>query len=147
MGALDAVQLTPLMERTSGRAEIRVGLIDGPVFLTHPDLAQKNIQEVPGKLRGTCSRAQSAACLHGTFVAGMLCARRGSVAPAICPGCTLLVRPIFSEANPANGDMPLAERSGHSSSSAVEITAATSGVTAFTEDTSSCSPARRFSER
>ena len=95
MGALDAVQLTPLMDRTSGRAAIKVGLIDGPVFLTHPDLAQKNIQEVPGKLRGTCSRVQSAACLHGTFVAGMLCARRGSVAPAICPGCTLLVRPIF----------------------------------------------------
>ena len=108
MGALDAVQLTPLMDRTSGRAEIKVGLIDGPVFFTHPDLAQQNIQEVPGKLRGTCSRVQSAACLHGTFVAGMLCARRGSVAPAICPGCTLLVRPIFSEATPANGDMPSA---------------------------------------
>lgn len=96
------------MDRTNGRPEIRVGLIDGPVFLTHPDLAHQNIQEVPGKLRGTCSRAQSAACLHGTFVAGMLCARRGSAAPAICPNCTLLVRPIFSETIPANGDVPSA---------------------------------------
>jgi len=30
-------------------------------------------------------------------VAGILVARRGSAAPAICPGCTLLTRPIFSE--------------------------------------------------
>jgi subtilisin family serine protease len=35
--------------------------------------------------------------MHGTFVAGILCARRGSPAPGICPGCTLLVRPIFLE--------------------------------------------------
>jgi len=108
MGPLEAVQLTPLMDRTSGRPEVSVGLIDGPVLLNHPDLVHQNIQEVPGKLQGTCTRAQSAACLHGTFVAGMLCARRGLAAPAICPGCTLLVRPIFSEANPANGDMPSA---------------------------------------
>jgi len=102
------VQLTPLMDRTSGRPEIRIGLIDGPVLRTHPDLASQNIQEVPGKLRGTCSRADSTACLHGTFVAGMLCARRGSSAPAICPDCTLLVRPIFRETTRFNGDMPSA---------------------------------------
>jgi subtilisin family serine protease len=35
--------------------------------------------------------------LHGTFVAGILAAQRGSPAPAICPGCTLLVRSIFAE--------------------------------------------------
>ena len=38
MGPLDLVQLTALMDRTSGRAEISVGLIDGPVLLTHPEL-------------------------------------------------------------------------------------------------------------
>jgi subtilisin family serine protease len=37
------------------------------------------------------------ACQHGTYVAGILVARRGGTAPAICPGCTLLVRPIFAE--------------------------------------------------
>ncbi len=31
-------------------------------------------------------------------MAGILVGRRGSVAPAICPGCTLLVRPVFAEA-------------------------------------------------
>jgi subtilisin family serine protease len=108
IGPLGAVQLVPLTDRTDGRLEIAIGLIDGPVFLTHPDLAGRSIQEVPGNLGGTCARADSAACLHGTFVAGILCARRGSAAPAICPGCTLLVRPIYSETDQAIGDMPSA---------------------------------------
>jgi subtilisin family serine protease len=98
MGPLDLVQLTALMARTSGRAEISLGLIDGPVLLTHPELASEHIREVPGKLRGTCARSDSIACMHGTFVAGILSARRGSTAPAICPMCSLLLRPIFSEA-------------------------------------------------
>lgn len=106
LGPLATVQLTSLMDRTSGRPEIVIGLIDGPVFLSHPDLTADRIQEVPGRLRGTCARADSAACMHGTFVAGILCARRGSVAPAICPGCTLLMRPIYSETDPTVDEMP-----------------------------------------
>jgi subtilisin family serine protease len=109
MGPLDLVNLPPLMARTSGRAEIKIGLIDGPVALDHPDLAAQNIHVVPGNSSGACSTASSLACLHGTFVAGVLMAKRGSAAPAICPGCTLLVRPIFSETTPANGDMPSAK--------------------------------------
>ena len=77
MGPLDLIKLAPLMERTSGRPQITVGLIDGPILLAHPDLASQNIREVPGKLPGTCAIAESSACLHGTFVAGMLFARRG----------------------------------------------------------------------
>jgi subtilisin family serine protease len=100
---LDLVGLLPLMARTSGRPEIAVGLIDGPVALDHPDLAAENIREVPGKLSAACGDASDAACAHGTFIAGVLLAKRTSVAPAICPGCSLLVRPIFSEA-PANGE-------------------------------------------
>jgi subtilisin family serine protease len=41
-------------------------------------------------------------------VAGILSARRDSSAPAICPACTLLVRPIFEEATPRNGQLPSA---------------------------------------
>jgi subtilisin family serine protease len=106
LGPLDAVRLTSLMDRTRGRPGIAIGLIDGPVLPTHPDLAGQGIEEVLGRPGGTCARADSTACLHGTFVAGILCARRGSAAPAICPGCTLLVRPIYSEADPASGNMP-----------------------------------------
>jgi subtilisin family serine protease len=108
MSPLDLVKLTALMDRTSGRAEIAVGLIDGPVAINHPDLTSENIREIPGKLSGTCAQASSAACLHGTFVAGILCGKRNSVAPAICPNCTLLVRPIFAEATFKNGQMPSA---------------------------------------
>ena len=107
MVPLDLVRLSSLMRRTSGRREISVGLIDGPVNTSHPDLAGSSIQEVPGKLRGTCAHSSTTACVHGTFVAGILSARRGSAAPAICPGCTLLVRPIFAETG-SNGDMPSA---------------------------------------
>jgi len=94
---LELVKLTALMELTSGRPEITVGLLDGPVALDHPDLVSENIREIPGTLPGKCAQASSAACIHGTFVAGMLCAKRNSPAPAICPDCTLLVRPIFAE--------------------------------------------------
>jgi len=91
------------MVRTSGSPEILIGLIDGPVALDHPDLAAENIRAVSGKLPAACAEASDAACEHGTFIAGILVAKRASVAPAICPACTLLVRPIFSEA-PANGE-------------------------------------------
>jgi hypothetical protein len=108
MRALELVDLPPLMARTSGRPEISIGLIDGPVLLTHPELSSENIGEVPGTLKGTCARSDSIACRHGTFVAGMLLGKRGSSAPAICPNSSLLVRPIFSETVSGNGHMPSA---------------------------------------
>jgi hypothetical protein len=51
MGPRDLVNLTPLKERTSGRSEIKVGLIDGPVRLDHPDLTGQNLREVAGKIQ------------------------------------------------------------------------------------------------
>lgn len=106
MNPLDMVKLPLLMEHTSGRPEILIGLIDGPVAVDHPDLTGKNIREIPGKLQGACTMTNSVACTHGTFVAGVLSAKRGSPAPAICPNCTLLVRPIFAESTATNGQMP-----------------------------------------
>jgi subtilisin family serine protease len=108
MNPLDLVRLTPLMERTSGRPEILVALIDGPVMMENPDLSIGSIRELKGKLHGTCSQASSSACTHGTFVAGILSAKRGSAAPAICPNCTLLLRPIFSETVNEHGEVPSA---------------------------------------
>jgi subtilisin family serine protease len=94
---LDLVGLTALMDRTRGRSEVTIGLIDGPVSSDHPDLAEAYLHPIPGAIAGACSSVDSGACRHGTFVAGILCAKRGSVAPAICPGCTVLVRPVFAE--------------------------------------------------
>jgi len=95
------------MQRSTGEKEIVIGLIDGPVAVDHADFAGGHIR-VAGTASAACSLSDSVACQHGTFVAGILSARRGSSAPAICPDCTLLVRPIFPENAPANGDMPSA---------------------------------------
>lgn len=92
------------MARTTGSSEIAIALIDGPVADGHPDLREARI--VHGAA-GACAITDSGACGHGTFVAGMLAAERGSPAPAICPGCTLLVRPIFAEFE-SDGPVPAA---------------------------------------
>jgi len=104
---LRLVGLTPLMALTSGRPEIAVALIDGPVNINHPDFAPGVFREVASSAI-TCARNTSAACIHGTLVAGILSARRGSAAPAICPDCTLLVRPIFPEGSAHDGGTPSA---------------------------------------
>jgi subtilisin family serine protease len=96
------------MELTSGRPEIIIGLIDGPVVINHPDLAGENVREIAGGIGGTCAQTSSLACMHGTFVAGILSAKRSSAAPALCPGCTLLVRTLFAEATAPNELMPSA---------------------------------------
>src|SRR5438105_15909758 len=95
MNHLDLVKLTALMERTSGRPEIMLGLLDGPVAIHHPDLQSAHIREIPGSMHGSCTQTNRVACMHGTFVAGILCAKRSSAAPAICPNCTLLMRAIL----------------------------------------------------
>lgn len=93
---LALASLQGLMARTSGTSDIVVALVDGPVASNHPDLAAARIRDVAGTHSGTCTRL-SHACAHGTHMAAILVARRSSRAPAICPGCTLLVRPIFAE--------------------------------------------------
>jgi len=104
VGPLDLVKLPALMQRTRGDPRVRVAVVDGPVEFADPSLAGARLSEIPGH-RGMCEFASSTACRHGTFVAAILSARRGSGASAICPDCTLLVRPIFAE---ANSEMPTA---------------------------------------
>jgi hypothetical protein len=53
-----------VMNRTSGRAAISLSLIDGPVLLTHPELASEHIREVAGNL---CPQRQRG--LHARNVA------------------------------------------------------------------------------
>ena len=108
MNPLDLVKLTPLMELTHGRSEVVIGLIDGSVAMKHPDLVGENIREFSGKLSGQCVDPSSVSCVHGTFVAGILCGKRTSAAPAICPNCTLLIRPIFAETTRGNEQIPSA---------------------------------------
>lgn len=95
MDCLNLTGLSKLMSLTYGRPDITIGLIDGPVDLKHPDLKDSKIISLSSK--GACAYIDSNACAHGTFIAGVLNGKRNSKAPGICPGCTLILRPIFSE--------------------------------------------------
>ncbi|MBA3938501.1 MAG: S8 family serine peptidase [Planctomycetes bacterium] len=103
MQCLEAVKLTALMARTHGHPDVKIGLIDGPVAMQHPDLSGEHLRELLATRPD--AHADRSALLHGTFVAGILSARRGSTAPAICPGCTLLIRPVFTQHDSRSGLM------------------------------------------
>jgi subtilisin family serine protease len=109
MDPLKQVMLPPLMAMTDGSEKVVIGLIDGPVATNHPGLANAKLRARTSTPNEACSLASSAACRHGTFVAGMLCASRQFLPSAICPGCTLLVRPIFSASGSEAGGIPNAE--------------------------------------
>jgi subtilisin family serine protease len=97
MDALEQVKLRSLMAISTGIPEVVIGLIDGPIDFKHSAFQGSNITTVKDSQYAACRSASSIACVHGTFIAGMLCARRGLSAPAICPNCKLLLYPIFSE--------------------------------------------------
>ena len=107
LGPLALTKLTGLMHRSSGSPAVKIGLVDGPVSTQHPDFARENFRDISCGSR-TCTQSSSVACRHGTFVAGILSAKRGSIAPAICPGCVLLIRPIFSEKTTVDDPLPSA---------------------------------------
>lgn len=107
VSCLDMINLPWLMARTSGKPQIALGLIDGPVATQHPELATENIHQVLDEPNQTYAGSGRIASQHGTFVAGVLLAKRGSAAPAICPGCSLIVRPIFKESANANGNQAI----------------------------------------
>jgi subtilisin family serine protease len=101
---LDLVNLPNLMSLTEGRPEIVVALIDGPVNTSLPEFSSCTVRDIsPGV--ANCGLQESSACRHGTLVAGVLFARRRSMA-AICPGCTLLLRPIFGRAKSDHDGVP-----------------------------------------
>jgi subtilisin family serine protease len=103
---VDLVRLRELMDATEGASQIVVALIDGPVAVDHPSLAAERIRPAGNEGAG-CPTPEGAACSHGTFVAGVLHAKRDSPAPGISPGCTLLLRPIFTDSAGASAeDLP-----------------------------------------
>ena len=73
-----------------------------------PTLTTSTSANFRGHPGGSCVDASRASCGHGTFIAGILSAKRSSAAPAICPDCTLLVRPVFAEWTPGDHELPSA---------------------------------------
>jgi len=102
MDPLALIKIGNLMNITKGDPHITIGLIDGPVDLGHPAFEGSIIKTVTESHFAECKSADSISCRHGTFIAGILCAKRGLHAPGICPGCTLLLRSIFLDKTKAN---------------------------------------------
>ena len=103
MDPLEQVKLRSLMAISTGKLDVVIGLIDGPIDFSHSAFQGANITTVKNSQYAACRSANSIACMHGTFIAGMLCARRGLTAPAICPDCKLLLYPIFAEGEKEEG--------------------------------------------
>lgn len=97
-----------LKNTTNGAREIGIGLIDGPIKVDHPSLEHDNLILLDRGLSGDCSLSKSQACGHGTFIAGILKGKREDVPSALSPGCTLVVRSIFSETVTQAGGVPSA---------------------------------------
>lgn len=93
----ELIGLGELMRGGGGQARVRIAVIDGPARLRGLGLEGKALLIEPGGRSGaaTCD-TDAEACAHGTFVAGLLCGRDVSP-PSICPGCTLMLRPIFGD--------------------------------------------------
>jgi subtilisin family serine protease len=96
---MDPLRLTGLeylMNISNGNPDIVIGVIDGPIDITHPAFHGSKIELVHSKIVD-CKNANDMACVHGTFITGIISAKRGSSAPAICPGCKIILNPIFKQ--------------------------------------------------
>ncbi|SEN82537.1 Subtilase family protein [Duganella sp. CF517] len=93
--------LGKLQAVTSGSPDVIVGVIDGPVRLDHEDLSA-NISSARNNPSGSALARR-----HGTFIAGILSARTDAPVPGICPGCTVIVRPLSALSALENGIVSL----------------------------------------
>jgi hypothetical protein len=79
--------------QSSGGAPLLVAVIDGPYdSTTLVDVFARAPIELGN---GSCGINPGKACDHGTFIMGILGARRDAAIPGLCPGCQLLHVPLF----------------------------------------------------
>lgn len=95
MKPLDLVKLSQVMKLSTGSHDIAIALLDSPIDVNHSYLVADKIHVLVGE--PGMAAINNRKYQHGTFIAGILCGKRDSPAPAICPDCTLLVRPIFDK--------------------------------------------------
>jgi PatG C-terminal/Subtilase family len=74
-------------------AAISVAVIDGPYDATALEHILAKAPVALGVAR--CSTSANSSCNHGTFIMGLLGARRDVMFPGICPDCRLLHIPLF----------------------------------------------------
>jgi subtilisin family serine protease len=97
MDPLAQTKMLSLMNISSGQPDITIGIIDGPVDLNHPAFQGSRIRTVRESQYIACKSASDIACVHGTSVTSILTAKRGLFAPAICPDCSIILNPVFTE--------------------------------------------------
>ena len=77
----------------STHVALPVAVIDGPY---HVAALSKILTQTPIRLgNSSCAVTPSNACNHGTFIMGLLGARRDALIPGLCPDCRLLHVPLF----------------------------------------------------
>jgi hypothetical protein len=86
-----------------GWPTITVAVIDGP----YDAIGLSRILERPPLSLGDglCTRSIGSACAHGTFIIGLLGARRDVSPPGLCPGCKLLHIPLFNDSEAGGPDI------------------------------------------
>jgi subtilisin family serine protease len=95
---LASARLARLVALSAGSRDVRVAIIDGPVDIGA--LGQARLHHIRST-QGIDEETRHAARDHGTAVAGLLASPRWG----ICPGSTILVRPIFMTASGAKGNV------------------------------------------
>jgi subtilisin family serine protease len=99
--AFDLMHLSSLMDISTGRSNLTIGLIDGYVDMSHPAFKNANIKYVNNYKGISNLNIYSNSCIHGTYIAGVLSGKRGLECPSISPSCQLIIRPIFFDEEPA----------------------------------------------
>lgn len=103
---LDLINATTLAAHTRGAPGVCIGVIDGPCDLGHPALRGASVRPLgtAGEAPPSCRQDHSVACVHGTFVMGVLAGRGGERdgggGAGLSPDCSFRLRPIFGEEGP-----------------------------------------------
>jgi subtilisin family serine protease len=88
---LALIGLDRVMALGNGAPDLSIGIVDGQVDTGHAALSGARFVALGAPPAGPATG-------HGTFVTGLLAARRGGAAPGICPDCRFLLRPVFGAA-------------------------------------------------
>lgn len=85
--------LLEIYQKTEGKTDFKIALIDGPIAREHSCFDTARIQQMPQTIFDT---PNSSVVRHATFIASMLVGR-GSKVLGLCPDCTLVSVPVVSE--------------------------------------------------
>jgi hypothetical protein len=92
-----------LVSEEGRTSSVRVAVIDGPYDAA--GLSGILARDPINLGTGHCGSKPNSACDHGTFIVGLLGARRDASIPGLCPDCQLLHVPLFVEENSASASV------------------------------------------